>query len=361
MRSLVIISLFSVLASASLAPAEAIYTLTDLGTLPGGYVTVPMAINNSGQVVGYAAPTSSGYDHAFLWTASGGMQDLGTFGGTSSRAYGINSIGQVVGYAQDSSNGYNHAFLWAAGGAMEDTGSLAYCYAYGINDSGQVAGTALANDGSCYAFLWTASEGRQYLGTLGGTNSYATAINNSGQVVGYAYTSANEQHAFIATVSGGMQDLGTLGGDWSQAYGIDDSGQVVGKAKTSDGYDHPFLWSASGGMQNFGALGINGIINNNGQLLGCGDRGSFVWTAGGGTQYINDSIDPQSGWVLRWAYDINELGQIIGIGADPGGQEHAVLLRPVPEPATLSLMAFGSLVMALSRRNGRFSRSRPQQ
>jgi probable HAF family extracellular repeat protein len=52
-------------------------------------------INASGQVVGSSQITST-ESHAFLF-ANGVMQDLGTFGGTSSGAIAINNHGQIAG------------------------------------------------------------------------------------------------------------------------------------------------------------------------------------------------------------------------------------------------------------------------
>jgi len=65
--------------------------------LPGGTNSVASGINARGWVTGIA-DTADGATHAFLWTASGGMQDLGALpGGTGSSASGMNERGQVTG------------------------------------------------------------------------------------------------------------------------------------------------------------------------------------------------------------------------------------------------------------------------
>lgn len=92
------------------APAQT-FTVVDLGTL-GGTSSRASAVSY-GQVVGYA-DTSDGASHAFSWTQAGGMLDLGTLGGTTSEATAI-SNGQVVGYAT-TSGGASHAFIWTQAG-----------------------------------------------------------------------------------------------------------------------------------------------------------------------------------------------------------------------------------------------------
>jgi hypothetical protein len=43
---------------------------------------------------------------------------------------------------------------------------------------------------------------------------------------------------------------------------------------------------------------------------------------------------------IHSAGDINDHGQIVGVGIT-GGQRHAFLLTPIPEPSTVTLFALG--------------------
>ena len=141
-----------VLAGATTAHAQVGWTVTDLGTL-GGLFGDARDINEAGHVVGEASPVTGG-DHAFLWTPSGGMVDLGTLGGAGSRSQ-----------------------------------------AEGINDAGQVVG--LVNDGDDRAFYWTAADGMVGLPTLSGIESGARAINNAGQLAGYGDIATGDAHAVV--------------------------------------------------------------------------------------------------------------------------------------------------------------------
>ncbi len=129
-----------------------------LSTL-GGNSSQATAINNGGEIVGFAS-VSSGYQHAFS-TLDGLMIDLGTLGGGSSYAYGINDDGEIVGYSY-LANGGQSAFLYDDG-TMLDLNSLVpinsgwdLLVAYGVNDSGQITGEGLY-DGQLSTFLLTGS------------------------------------------------------------------------------------------------------------------------------------------------------------------------------------------------------------
>jgi probable HAF family extracellular repeat protein len=157
------------------------------------------------------------------------------------------------------------------------------------------------------------------LGTLGGAASYALDISGSGRVVGAAQiTGTSAYHAFLYA-DNTMHDLGTLGGTESYASGINALGQVVG-------------WS---------------------QLSGTSQEHAFLY-ADNVMVDLNTLLPSGSGWTLSQARAVNDAGQIVGIGYNPSGEQHAFLLTQaplIPEPSTMMLLALGSF--SLLRRKHR--------
>jgi hypothetical protein len=66
---------------------------------------------------------------------------------------------------------------------------------------------------------------------------------------------------------------------------------------------------------------------------------------------LNDVLDPATGegWIIESGQDINDMGWIAGHGRI-NGETHAVLLKPIPEPATWALMSLGLGTLIWSRR-----------
>lgn len=338
--------------------ADVRYTVKPVG--PEG--SVPVAINNLGQVVGFL-PRGDGA-HAFLYTGTG-FVELGTLGGGSSRAYGINDAGVVVGEAENGA-GTPRAFVYSSG-AMSDLGTFGgpSSRASAINNRGQIAGVADSEDGS-FAFLYSTSTGMQNLGALpGGVSSRAEGVNDEGMVVGGSIVGDSPLpmfHAFLYS-AGSMEDLGPLNGSFSVGQAINDSGQVVGWANAGFGIDHAFLYSA-GVMTDLGTLTGTGSsvaydINNQGQAVGWSEvanretRG--VMYQGGAVIDISSLIDSSAGWTVEAAYAINDYRQIAAFGCKDNFCQALLLdpVSPVPEPQTSILLLAGIGAISLIRRQKR--------
>jgi probable HAF family extracellular repeat protein len=251
-------------------------------------------INDSGQLWGAFNSADFTY-HSFITGPDGvGRTLLGSLDGDDgSVARDFNNSGQVVGY--DLVNGFNHAFMTGPDGiGITDLGTLGggESKAYGINDSGQVVGSSYVDNrhNNMHAFMTGPDgDGMTDLGTLGGRSSTAEAINDSGQVVGTSVMTDGTTHAFITGPDGAdMKDLGTLGGFYSEAIDINDLGEVIGKAYTADNTNHSFLFS-HGGITDLNLLdtviaaGWKGLhlmdINNHGQMVGVGTNRNDIQEA----------------------------------------------------------------------------------
>jgi len=145
------------------------YSIQDLGVFPRGNVSQGNAINQCGQVAGYARFANFNA-HAILWTEHGGLQDLGAIPPESnfSVAQAINSFGDIAGYSTYDVQQDEHAVLWK-NGRLVDLGALkggTLAEAMGSNDEGVVVGFSNSSASEPHAFLWSQATGMVGLGTL---------------------------------------------------------------------------------------------------------------------------------------------------------------------------------------------------
>jgi probable HAF family extracellular repeat protein len=136
----------------------------DLGNIGGHAWNTPTALNNRGEIVGFA--NTSGDENAplspvaFLWTQeTGKMEKLPMLDDDqTSAAYDINQEGQIVGVSNGGPMGIR-AFLYENGG-IHDLNALVVgdsplylLIAQGINSGGEIVGTAVDPSGQQVGFL----------------------------------------------------------------------------------------------------------------------------------------------------------------------------------------------------------------
>jgi len=217
----------------------------------GGNNGQASAINNSGQVAGYAengmvdstcpaGVMNNRVDLPVLWNTNKGKDTanpLPTIGtDTDGVAFGINNKGQAVGYSGTCTSA-NFAVLWENGTAtpLADLGTPG-AIAYAINGHGQIVGQAVNSEGSALAAIWENNTVKSLGALLPGEGAaFATSINNKGQVVGSSFDfSGNWSHGLLWE-NGKMFDLNQLFPASSNLYvvsasNINESGQIAGMA-----------------------------------------------------------------------------------------------------------------------------------
>ena len=297
----------------------------------GGPNSAGFGVNELGQVVGTAEtstpnnPDFCGFNAygfpsltaclPFVWQF-GQMSKLPTLGGANRQALAINNRGEVAGFAEttyadpDCAVSEFKPVIWERGQIHElpTYPGDAVGIPVGINDKGQVVGgSALAHRltrlvGSTTR-ITTHCFGRETART--GTATWATAglrrplwgispvgTNNRGQVVGHSLLPDNATfHAFLWTRETGMQDLGTLPGDvYSLAIHHNDRGEVVGASLDANFNLHAVLW------ENGTPVDLNTVVVSNAAKL-----------------------TPDLAW------PINSSGKIAGLAVTSTGEAHGFL------------------------------------
>jgi probable HAF family extracellular repeat protein len=306
-----------------------LYT-TDTGIreiVPQSYRNLAYGINSRGDVVGSRSPKDFiGPLQAFLYTPSNAKVHTLTLTGVAepsepSEALAVNDAGQVVGYAGEGYYWDARAFLWSDTGVINIHASLPTeaktSFATAINEAGAVVGWYYKGErpdssgGPDFrAFMRDASGGLRVLPSPDGWGTQAVAVNASGQIAGTATATYPKSRAMLWEANGTFKDLGSLGtGTRSSAWGLNSGGVVVGEA-----WNGQFLRGPGAVFPIYHA---------------------FVYR-GGTMEDLNNLIPP--GYELRTATAINDKGQIVAQGDGPLGYRHAFLLTPVLSEAIASLI-----------------------
>ncbi len=270
------------------------------------------------------------------------VTDLGALpGGETAWAFGLNDAGQVAASAMyNEASLFHHAVLWDDGvltdlGQLGDNGSTFHSFATAINAQGHVVGGSSVPSGFGsldQAFLHDGTEMIQLPPLNGGDLCFAHDINDNGDVVGISDTGEIQNNKRIIHgalwIDRSPQDLGTLGGNYSQAHAINNSRTVVGASLLDNGPSHAFFWS-DGTMTDMGTLGGASSrawdINETGQIVGWAQDATAARRAFLFEQDTMTDLGTLPGAKASEAYGVNNAGQIVGMSWVPGEGPHAVL------------------------------------
>jgi probable HAF family extracellular repeat protein len=227
-------------------------SLTVIGGLEPGSRSVATDVNANGTVVGYGW-IGARYS-AFRWVpGGGGIQNLSpSFTLPSTFAQAVNAANQVVGH-QD----YDpmKAVMWDASGNVSQLGTLggSQSRAWDINDNGLVVGwSETATRGENRYFAWTAQTGMVNLG-VGGGDQLPLAVSNKSRIVGTLVLNGVERAFMKLGTKGATTYLNVPPGTYkSRATGVNTCGHVVGWIGSDIDGERPVLWRRS-------AIGANGV------------------------------------------------------------------------------------------------------
>lgn len=271
----------------------------------GSHGNKALGINNAGQIVGevfevHAHPNpwfgSQSFGHAVTWDKGGVLTELPFLPGVNklqeqTSAAAINDRGTIAGWA--SADRHQRAVIWTptSGGdytitRLGELPDMMLSQAADINNQGQVVGHALLNTLEGVAVTWDREGNPTVLPVPDGTKyPYATGINNKGEIVGTARVGGTTVGLVWTPVPGGGYTFSVLEdiGSWSAPSDINDAGIIIGRAALPTGATRAVLWTPLPGggytitqlcpLPGSGSSSGN-AINNRGQVAGLSSGGA---------------------------------------------------------------------------------------
>ena len=235
-------------------------------------------MNANGAIVGEATRKDNSLPAAFRYSDA----KFSLLSTDRSKAAAINDSGDVAGENSD------RLVLWQ-NQKMLPLGDCCGGTIRAMNNRGEIVGQINDKQGHFSAFVWDSSHGFKSINPTKSLNSTAIAINDSGHILVQAFV-PNE----IYLQSNGKNTLVKLSPEYaSQPLALNNCDQVVGEFGPASDFNHAFIWDQKHGFRN-----------------------------------LNELANIGTEWNLESAFDINDRGEIIGIGDRGGEQDVGFLLVP---------------------------------
>jgi len=346
----------------ALANSGGSYTVTDLGSPNIGYPELAVSNNNNNVVAVAFADNSQSGTNLELWSSTSYSATYFDIPISDLTVMDVNDRGDVlfqgqqamVLWSQSSGSNGNTISLTGLNGDTMDT------FAGDINNSGIVPGGSEVSTGITRITEWKSYSPQASEIDCGFPSTYtfqtANVMNDAGDLAVWGMRKSTDGYVSRTCLfkNGKTTAVETLPGlPCTDPNGINSEDEIVGNMFASaTGFgvdphaDHAFIWR-EGVNTDLGVLPgcryseVNNI-NEESEAVGTSypapidtnsgpsqtrDARAFLWKNGSLID-LNTLLPTNSGWVLEVATQINDHGQIVGLGRYNGQEGHAFVLDP---------------------------------